>query len=59
MKADPISNTSKKAQKAFVERGLASRAAAQETGKYVAAATVLGKLTERLVKARGQKTFGC
>jgi predicted transcriptional regulator len=40
------------AQKAFLARGLASRAAAQTSGKYVAASTVLDKLTHRLEKAR-------
>ncbi len=40
------------AQKAFIERGLSSAAAAKESGKYVSAATVLGKLARRLDKAR-------
>ncbi|MFH1605353.1 MAG: YlcI/YnfO family protein [Pseudomonadota bacterium] len=40
------------AQKAFIERGLASGAAARKSGKYLAAATVLGKLARRLGKAR-------
>lgn len=40
------------AQKAFIERGLAAGAAAKQSGKYVAAATVLGKLDRRLQKAR-------
>jgi predicted transcriptional regulator len=40
------------AQKAFIERGLASRQAAKKSGKYVPAATVLGKLGRRLDKAR-------
>ena len=40
------------AQKAFIERGLASGAAARKSGKYVSAAAVLGKLTRRLDKAR-------
>ncbi|HUX24487.1 MAG TPA: YlcI/YnfO family protein [Burkholderiales bacterium] len=44
------------AQKAFVERGLASGAAARKSGKYVAAATVLGKLGRRLDKARKGRT---
>ena len=39
-------------QKAFIERGLASREAARKSGKYVAAAMVLGKLARRLDKAR-------
>lgn len=40
------------AQKAFIERGLASGAAARKSGKYVPAAAVLGKLARRLGKAR-------
>ncbi len=40
------------AQKAFIERGLSSAAAAKKSGKYVSAATVLGKLVKRLDKAR-------
>ena len=40
------------AQKAFIARGLASRAASQKSGKYVAASTVLDKLAQRLEKAR-------
>jgi len=40
------------AQKAFIERGPASGAAAKKSGKYVSAATVLGKLARRLDKAR-------
>lgn len=39
-------------QKAFVERGLASAATTRESGKYVSAAAVLGKLQRRLDKAR-------
>lgn len=42
----------RQAQKAFIERGLASAAAAKKSGKYVSAATVLGKLSRRLEKAR-------
>ena len=40
------------AQKAFIERGLASGATARKSGKYVSAAAVLGKLARRLDKAR-------
>lgn len=40
------------AQKAFITRGLASRDAAQKSGKYIAASTVLDKLAQRLDKAR-------
>jgi len=45
------------AQKAFIERGLASGASAAKSGQYIPAAAVLGKLTRRLDKARkGGKT---
>jgi len=40
------------AQKAFIERGLASGAAARKSGKDVTAAAVLEKLARRLDKAR-------
>lgn len=40
------------AQKAFIKRGLASRASARKSGKYIPAAAVLGKLARRLDKAR-------
>jgi len=36
----------------FLERGLASAAAARKSGKYVPVATVLGKLARRLERAR-------
>lgn len=42
----------RQAQQAFIERGLASAEAAKNSGKYVSSATVLGKLTRRLEKAR-------
>ncbi len=42
----------RKAQAAFIERGLASRDAARTSGRYVKAATVLGKIKRRLAKAR-------
>lgn len=42
----------RQAQQAFLERGLASAAAARKSGRYVASATVLGKLARRLEKAR-------
>ena len=42
----------RRAQAAFVERGLASRDEARASGRYVAAATVLGKLDRRLKTAR-------
>lgn len=47
------------AQKAFIARGLASRAGARRSGRYVPAATLLGKLDRRLARARapsGRKT---
>lgn len=40
------------AQKAFIERGLASRTAAKESGKYVSSAKLPSKLARRLEKAR-------
>ena len=42
----------RRAQAAFVARGLASRDAARASGRYVKAATVLGKLNRRLMNAR-------
>lgn len=45
----------RQAQKDFIERGLASAEAAKTSGKYVSSATVLGKLTRRLEKARKGK----
>lgn len=42
----------RQAQKAFIERGLASAAAARASGKYVSAAAVLSKLKRRIDKAR-------
>ena len=42
----------RQAQAAFVARGLASRDAARASGRYVKAATVLGKLERRLKNAR-------
>jgi predicted transcriptional regulator len=44
------------AQKAFIERGLASGEAARKSGKYVSAAAVLAKLARRLGKARKGRT---
>lgn len=44
------------AQKAFLERGLASGEAARKSGKYVAAAAVIRKLARRLDKARKRRT---
>lgn len=42
----------RQAQKAFIERGMASSAAALKSGKYVSSAVVLGKLARRLEKVR-------
>ncbi len=42
----------RQAQKAFIERGLASAEAARKSGKYVSSAALLGKLARRLAKAR-------
>lgn len=42
----------RKAQKAFLERGLSSAEAARKSGTYVPSAVVLGKLARRLDKAR-------
>lgn len=42
----------RQAQRAFIERGLASAEATKKSGKYVASTTVLGKLHRRLEKAR-------
>ena len=42
----------RQAQKAFVECGLASAAAARKSGKYVSSSAMLGKLSRRLARAR-------
>jgi len=42
----------RQAQKAFIERGLASAEAARKSGKYVSSAVMLRKLSRRLEKAR-------
>ena len=39
-------------QRAFVARGLASAAAARESGRYVSSEVVLGKLARRLARAQ-------
>ena len=46
------------AQKAFIERGLASAAAARKAGKYVSSVAMLRKLSRRLEKARKRETNG-
>ncbi|OHC64873.1 MAG: prevent-host-death protein [Rhodocyclales bacterium GWA2_65_19] len=42
----------RRAQSEFIARGLASRDAARASGRYVTAASVLGKLDRRLKSAR-------
>jgi predicted transcriptional regulator len=42
----------RRTQQAFIERGLAARQAARESGEYVAAPAVLDKLTKRVQQAR-------
>jgi predicted transcriptional regulator len=42
----------RRTQKEFIERGLASRDAAQKSGKYISAEKVLHKLSTKLEKAR-------
>jgi predicted transcriptional regulator len=42
----------RRTQQAFIDRGLAGREAARESGEYVAAAAVLDKLSKRLHQAR-------
>lgn len=42
----------RKAQEAFLARGLASAARARSSGRYVSPARVLGKLRRRLATAR-------
>jgi predicted transcriptional regulator len=42
----------RQAQKAFIDRGLASAEAATKSGKYVSANTVMGKLSRRLERGR-------
>jgi predicted transcriptional regulator len=41
----------RQAQQLFIEKGLASAAAARQEGKYIPAQQVLGKLARRLKKA--------
>ena len=41
----------RQAQRAFIERGLASREAARKSGQYVAADVVLARLAQRLDRA--------
>ena len=46
----------RQAQKAFIERGLTSGQAAKKSGEYISAVAVLGKLAQRLDKARKGRT---
>lgn len=46
----------RRAQQEFIARGLASLEAARESGEYVTASKVLGKLSARLKKASGKKS---
>lgn len=45
----------RQAQQAFIKRGLASAEAAKQSGEYVSASAVLGKLAQRLDQARKQQ----
>jgi predicted transcriptional regulator len=45
----------RRTQQAFIERGLAARQAARESGEYVAASAVLDKLTKRVGQARNTR----
>lgn len=47
----------RRAQKAFIERGLASAEAARKSGRYVSSSAVLAKLSRRLDKARKERGF--
>jgi len=42
----------RQAQRAFVERGLASAEAAKKSGKYITASAVLAKIGRRVARAR-------
>jgi predicted transcriptional regulator len=48
----------RQAQRAFVERGLASAESARQSGKYVSSSAVLGKLARRLEGARRKARDG-
>jgi len=45
----------RQAQRAFLERGLASAEAARKSGKYVSSTAVMAKLARRLDKARKER----
>ncbi|MBC7954324.1 MAG: prevent-host-death protein [Cytophagales bacterium] len=42
-------------QSEFIKRGLSSLKAAQKSGKYISAETTMGKLEERLAKAKSAR----
>ncbi len=44
----------RRAQQAFIDRGLASRAEARQTGEYFAADEILGELDAMLAKAQAK-----
>lgn len=46
----------RRTQQEFIARGLASRDAAKESGEYVSAQEVLGKLSAKLEKARNNSS---
>jgi len=46
----------RRTQQEFIARGLASRDAAKESGEYVSAQEVLGKLSAKLEKARNKSS---
>ncbi len=48
--------TFRRTQQEFIARGLASRDAAKVSGEYVSAQEVLGKLSEKLEKARSKQS---
>lgn len=48
--------TFRRTQQEFISRGLASRDTAKESGEYVSAQEVLGKLSAKLEKARNKSS---
>ena len=48
----------RRAQQSFIERGLASRQAARQSGKYVSASQALKKLSARLEKSAAKTPLG-
>jgi len=45
----------RRTQQEFIERGLASLSAAEQSGEYISAKKVLSKLSAKLEKARSKK----